>query len=76
MPSCPRPTTEMADCQSFTQPSQSLSSAEQVLLTCSEELLLSNQWIEIKDDNTRVLTDEGRAEVTRRCQSDFSPQNE
>jgi hypothetical protein len=66
----------MADCQSFTQPSQSLSSAEQVLLTCSEELLLSNQWIEIKDDNTRVLTDEGRAEVTRRCQSDFSPQNE
>lgn len=56
--------------------SNRLSSAEQVLLTRSEELLLSNQWIEIKDDNTRVLTDEGRAEVTRRCQSDFSPQNE
>jgi hypothetical protein len=39
-----------------------------ILLNRSEELLLSNQWIEINKDNTRVLTAAGRAEVTRRCQ--------
>ena len=56
--------------------SNRLSFSEQALLDRSEELLLSNQWIEIDEDNTRVLTEAGRAEVTRRCQSNFSPPNE
>ena len=56
--------------------SNRLSSAEQTLLNRSEELLLSNQWIEIKEDNSRVLTAEGRAEVSRRSQSDFCPLND
>lgn len=54
MPSCPRPTTEKA--LLAVHPHLKASAPPNILLNRSEELLLSNQWIEINEDNTRVLT--------------------
>jgi hypothetical protein len=51
--------------------SDRLSSADRALLNGSEELLLSNGWIEKTSTNECVLTDEGRAEVERRRQNNL-----
>ena len=46
-----------------------LCQSERSLLNSSEELLLSNNWIEKSSDGTCILTELGRAEVERRRQT-------
>ena len=49
-----------------------LSAADKALLDGSEELLVSNGWIERAAGGVTVLTVEGRAEVERRRQNNPS----
>jgi Holliday junction resolvasome RuvABC ATP-dependent DNA helicase subunit len=49
--------------------SNRLSQSERSLLNSSEELLLSNNWIEKSSDGICMLTELGRAEVERRRQT-------